>query len=221
MKALKRLENEQTARKPDSFKIDAEILKSGSSRRFSSIAVILAAIAVFACGGSAVYFFLKRDMVSVQPSRTSGTAIKTEHSDGSVTLSIPAAEQSSGNQVPVPETVQPMITVTVPDHKPAATTQQTRVAQPPQTAPPVVIPPESKPVFLPPVPAAVPVAKSVLKVEGIAVQDGGAESLAVVNGTTVSRGSVIEGARVEEIQKDWVRFNRNGESFYVVLDKLN
>jgi hypothetical protein len=32
---------------------------------------------------------------------------------------------------------------------------------------------------------------------------------------------VIEGARVEEIQKDRVRFSRGGERFEIILDKSN
>ena len=74
----------------------------------------------------------------------------------------------------------------------------------------------------PPVPA-VPVvtpAKPVLKVNGIAFQDG-ADSVAVINGITVSKGSVIEGVRVEEIQKDRVRFSRGEEKFDIILDKSN
>lgn len=72
---------------------------------------------------------------------------------------------------------------------------------------------------MPVAPAVTPV-KAVLKVHGIAFQDG-AESAAVVNGITVSNGSVIEGAKVEEIQKDRVRFSRGGEMFDIILDKSN
>jgi type II secretory pathway component PulC len=74
----------------------------------------------------------------------------------------------------------------------------------------------STPPFAPPVIPANPV----LKVHGIAFQDG-ADSVAVVNGITVSNGSVIEGARVEEIQKDRVRFSRGAEKFEIILDKSN
>jgi type II secretory pathway component PulC len=62
--------------------------------------------------------------------------------------------------------------------------------------------------------------KPVLKVHGIAFQDG-AESVAVINGIAVSKGSVIEGARVEEILKDRVRLSRGGETFEIILDKMN
>jgi general secretion pathway protein B len=60
-----------------------------------------------------------------------------------------------------------------------------------------------------------------LKVEGIAFQDGGTDSVAVVNGVAVSKGSVIEGARVEEILKDRVKFSRGSEKFEIILDKTN
>jgi type II secretory pathway component PulC len=66
-----------------------------------------------------------------------------------------------------------------------------------------------------PLPAPV---RPVLKVLGIAYQDG-AESAAVINGVTVTKGSVIEGVRVDEIQKDHVRFSSGGEKFEVFLDK--
>jgi type II secretory pathway component PulC len=80
-------------------------------------------------------------------------------------------------------------------------------------------PPEPKPVTSSAPPA---ITKPVsLKVEGIAFQDGGTDGVAVVNGVTVSKGSVIEGARIEEIQKDRVKFSRGGEKFEIILDKTN
>jgi type II secretory pathway component PulC len=83
------------------------------------------------------------------------------------------------------------------------------------------VPVEPESVSLPaPVAPLVPPARPVLKVDGIAFQDG-ADSVAVINGVTVSNGSVIEGARVEEIQKDRVRFSRDGETFDIILDKSN
>lgn len=49
-----------------------------------------------------------------------------------------------------------------------------------------------------------------LKVNGIALQDNPAESVAVVNGLLVRRGMVIQGMRVEEILGDRVRFSGSG-----------
>jgi general secretion pathway protein B len=82
--------------------------------------------------------------------------------------------------------------------------------------------PESKPV--PPVvasPAIVTSGPPLLKVQGIAFQDGSATGVAVVNGIAVSKGSVIEGVRVEEIQNDRVMFSRDGKKFEIILDKSN
>jgi general secretion pathway protein B len=45
--------------------------------------------------------------------------------------------------------------------------------------------------------------------------------VAVVNGIPVSNGSVVEGARVEDIQRDRVRFSYGGERFEVTLGKTN
>jgi len=77
---------------------------------------------------------------------------------------------------------------------------------PPSAAPPAVVITPGPPV---------------LKVLGIAFQDGSTNSVAVVNGVAVTKGSVIEGVRVEEIQKDRVKFSRGGETFEIILDKSN
>lgn len=80
---------------------------------------------------------------------------------------------------------------------------------------------ESKPAVSAVPLSAAPPKIAVLKVDGIAFQDGTAEGVAVVNGVAVSKGSEIEGARVEEIQKDCVRFSRGAEKFEIILDKSN
>jgi general secretion pathway protein B len=58
-----------------------------------------------------------------------------------------------------------------------------------------------------------------LNVTGIGWQKGNADRLAVVNGRAVSEGAVIEGARVEEIFPDRVRFSFGGKAFDVPLGK--
>jgi general secretion pathway protein B len=61
----------------------------------------------------------------------------------------------------------------------------------------------------------------VIKVNGIAFQDGSSDSVAVVNGIPVSNGSIIEGAMVEDIQRDRIRFSYGSEKFEVPLGKTN
>jgi general secretion pathway protein B len=53
-----------------------------------------------------------------------------------------------------------------------------------------------------------------LTVDGIALSDG-EKRKAIVNGMSVSVGSVIEGARVEDIQENRVRFSHGGKTFEI------
>lgn len=61
--------------------------------------------------------------------------------------------------------------------------------------------------------------RPVLRVMGIAYNDSGTNSVAIVNGTPVSVGSQVEGAKVEEILKDKVRFSYGQERFDVMLSR--
>lgn len=221
LKALKKLEQEKAARKPDSFRIDAEILRGGAQRSFFSTGASLAAIALFLCGVGATYLFMKHDQAfaPVQQSQASKNGVKGESSAAATPFpvsAIPAAEpqpRPPAKEISAPEKSEPA-------PRPMEKQQHTQRVKSAVIAPQAV-PPEPKPAS-PSVPVAplVTPAKPVLKVNGIAFQDG-ADSVAVINGVTVSKGSVIEGARVEEIQKDRVRFSRGGEMFDSILDKSN
>jgi general secretion pathway protein B len=221
LKALKKLEQEKAARKPDSFRIDAEILRGGAQRSLFSKGASLAAIALFLCGVGATYLFMKHDQGSapVQQSQASKSGVKVE-SSATATLSpvstIPAAEPQSrtpAKGISAPDKSGPSQR-SVLQHQPAQSVKSLEIV--PQAVP---TEPESVSSSVP-VARPVPPAKPVLKVDGIAFQDG-ADSVAVINGVAVSSGSVIEGARVEEIQKDRVRFSRGGERFEIILDKSN
>jgi general secretion pathway protein B len=221
LKALKKLEQEKAARKPDSFRIDAEILRGGPQRRFFSTGASLTAIALFLFGVVGTYLFMKHDQRStpVQHSEDSKSGVKGESSTGASLIpgsTLPAVElqprpPAKGSSVPEKSGSSPR------SMKKQQFTQKVKSAENiPQAVPPepqTVSPSE-------PVAPIVPLAKPVLKVSGIAFQDG-ADSMAVINGVTASNGSVIEGARVEEIQKDRVRFSRGAEKFDIILDKSN
>jgi general secretion pathway protein B len=228
LKALKKVEQEKAARKPDSFRIDAEILRGGAQRSFFSTGACLAAIALFVCGVGATYLYMKHDQTSasVKPVQTS---IKV--GQPAAVVPPPESAKSASNSIPHLTTEVKSGFVKLESSKPSSR----NVAIPLQLQPVKqqtgdnlrTVRPESKP--LPqesrPVPPAAPPAATppppVLKVLGIAFQDGSANGVAVVNGVAVSKGSVIEGARVEEIQKDRVRFSRSGETFDIFLDKSN
>jgi general secretion pathway protein B len=229
LKALKRLEHENTARKPDTFRINAEILKGTAARRTSSVGVLLAAGAVFACGSFATYLYLKRSLppvpvIAISPApktetRPEAPGVTVTPSDPSVI--IPADQNHNMAQ---PKVVAPVLVKSVPAllSQPVVQRHQTPPEKPVETilhsAKPSV---DSKPVSSPVNPVTPPVKPAALKLDGIAFQDGGVDSLAVINGTSVSKGSMIEGAKVEEVLKDRVRFSRGVDTFEIILDKSN
>jgi general secretion pathway protein B len=215
LKALQKLEQEKAARKPDSFRIDAEILRGGGQqRRFFSTGASLAAIALFLCGVGATYLFMKHEQTPapVQQSQSGRKVYPTVSATPFPVTTIPVAEPHSG---------PPAKGISAPQKKSRSVEQQpTRSVKSAEIVPQVVpVEPKSVSPSEPPAPLVPPI-RPVLKVNGIAFQDG-ADSVAVINGVTVSNGSVIEGARVEEIQKDRVRFSRGGERFDIILDKSN
>jgi general secretion pathway protein B len=64
-------------------------------------------------------------------------------------------------------------------------------------------------------------AMPVLTLTGIAWQKDSADRVAVVNGISVTEGVVVEGARVEEIFQDRVRFSFEKQTFDVTLGRTN
>jgi hypothetical protein len=221
LKALKKLEHEKAVKKPGAFRIEADILRGESTRRTFSTGVLLAAIAIFACGVGATYFYMKHDRspVIVQ------TAETKQHAETSPGTILPPASSSTAPEqaTRVAAKPSPQSTVISTEIKKLGISRVTPPLPSPrqikpveattQVAPPVPVPPSG-----PAVPVSAPV-KPVLKLDGIAFQDGASTSVAVINGITVSKGSVIEGAGVEEILKDRVRLSRDGEKFEIILDK--
>jgi general secretion pathway protein B len=60
-----------------------------------------------------------------------------------------------------------------------------------------------------------------LHLTGIAWQKDSSDRVAVVNGISVTEGVMVEGARVEEIFQDRVRFSFEKQTFDVVLGRAN
>ena len=219
LKALKKLEHEKSVRKPYSYRIDTEILQGeSSSRRSFPTSASLFAVVLFMCGVGATYVYMKhaKTPATVRPSQESITEVKNEPSKGIPLLSVSnkaAAEPKPRSSVKVISDLE----------KSKPSSRSVDKNQSPGVKPAEMVPqaltPEPKPIS-PLLPVTPVVAKPVLKVNGIAFQDG-ADSVAVINGITVSKGSVIEGARVEEIQKDQVKLSRDGEKFYIILEKSN
>lgn len=230
LKALKKLEHEKVVRKPDSFRIDSEILRARSPRRFiSPSGASLAAIALFLCGSGITYLSMRRHDVPVafQPAQSPRMEVKAAPT--TVVIRPPKTENSSTNRIPQQHAIMPhknsrQERIGVP------TTYLSETIAPRQSLPekaPVSVPPVSvsnivRPELTSPSPltgAVTTAAPALIKVDGIAFQGGSANSAAVVNGTVVSKNSMIGGVKVEEIQKDRVRFSRGADKFEILLDK--
>lgn len=228
LKALKKLEDDKAARRPDALKIDSEILRSSDTpSRLSPVSAIVLAMLLLAGGSSATYFFMQRDKapapVAVQtpaasvqnkPVVPAPPVIKTERLPAEVPV-VPSASLKKA------EVSRPKADNTPPPIKTAT------VAAPP--APKQIKPaPPAKPVQQ--ARAAVPTGASpassakgapALRVNGIAFNDGGGDSVAMINGVPLSSGAAIEGVKVEEIYNNRVRFSYNGEKFEIPLGQSN
>jgi type II secretory pathway component PulC len=76
-------------------------------------------------------------------------------------------------------------------------------------------------ILTPIVPAPDKTTPPLLRVNGIAYQNNSAESMAIINGNPLSKGSTIEGTTIEEIHKDKVVFQHNGRKFEIHLGQTN
>lgn len=222
LKALKKLEDERGASRPDTLKIDSDILRSENSQRYSTTGVVLTALLLFACGSLATYMFMKQDTLPImqnnivsemiqspsQSQTSAATDVKTEKLPENVEI-VPARRSDSVKATNSKPQMKAVATLPVQsrnhqlnsnikhsDHK--------KILNETTIQPPIA----SKTV-------------PVLRVNGIAFQEGVSDSVAVVNGIPVSAGSVIEGVKVEVIQKNRVRFNYDGETFEIQLGKSN
>ncbi|GFE61189.1 general secretion pathway protein GspB [Geobacter sp. AOG2] len=208
LKALKKLEAEKTAHTPDALRIDTEILRGSGPSRFPYRNVALLAVLFFVCGSAFTYLYVKR---GAHPSGN-----RTGAPPPQAMQNPPAPGERSRIQIPAEDGNAPSMQVE-PLRRPAPHVKPRRHARP---ATPAVAPP--KPAAVPtPVQAAPAKHIPTLRVDGIAYHIGSADSLAVVNGTTVYAGAVVDGVKVENIGKDRIRFNYEGERFEIPLGKSN
>jgi len=226
LKALKKLEDEKTTRGPETLKIDSDILRVEGSQRYSTASVFVTALFLFAGGSFATYMYMKKD--ATPASSTNAKAIET-------TRVIKPFSQKSTPEIPEIKTEKMPVEVVITPAKHSGSTKHLPTKQQKKISgtltatgtahqQSVSTKHEEQNVNLnQPVPAAQVIVKTtpLLRVNGIAYQDGTSDHVAIVNGIPVSGGSVIEGARVEVIQKNRVRFSYNGELFDVSLGKSN
>ena len=112
--------------------------------------------------------------------------------------------------VPLPALKTRAVTAAVP--QPASAHPSSMQAAPAQTAPVQVAPVHQAAPVLAPAPTG-----PELKVSGIAWQNKGESSFAVVNGHAVLQGGTVDGFRVLEIRQDTVKFSGPNGNFEVPL----
>ena len=212
LKALKKLEHEKSASKHGKAEIDMAILQGEQPPRRSSAKTVLLMSILFACGGAATYFLLSKgpdkspqgQVAALQPSPATQplTAQKQVALTNNSTAATPktAAVGQSKPAVPAAKNIQKKIAKIQPG--PSAR-QLSEAKQKPASE-------EAAPQH----PAVRNNQGSGLTVNGIALSDG-EKRKAIVNGATVSKGSYIGGARVEETLENRVRFSKGGRKFDV------
>lgn len=214
LRALKKLEHEKASRKPDPADMDLEFLSSSSpAPRRSLLKGALMVGLLLACGSVATYLFMTRAEKKpipiprpAAPRARQTVVFKTATSALSSTMSL--ANRSSA--------ASPRATSASPAQarqKPAPASHATQPAEPlpkqvsikKQRAPQAEKAPK---------PPTQNTSSTSLTVNGIALSDG-EKRKAIVNGMSVSVGSVIEGARIEDIRENRVRFSRGNRKFEI------
>jgi hypothetical protein len=217
LKALKKLENDNATCKPGQIRIDSKILQERSVPGLSRFTVCLLVIVFVAVGSGTTYVFMKKQEGSAAiQTRSNAPPRPAALTQAPVGTDIQQRKQKQRPTLPkiITRPEEPISSHRIP------ATSLTTVTQPEKQVAPL------QPIEMPQQPNVqnTPVAvivRPVLTVNGIAFQEGSGDNLAVINGTTVTKGSVIEGVKVEEIQNDRVRFSQKGERFEIILNKSN
>lgn len=219
LKALKKLEDDKAAHRTGNLKLDAEILRSENGSSFFSTGVIAVSLLMMAGGSGATYFYLKREKAPVissqqRPPVSVVPEIKTEPLPEAVVV-VPAEDLKKPANSGAPRLLlQP---------PPRSNTEKT-ISTPTPVRPAVAS--KAAALVKAPKPPLIPASKTTknvptLRVNGIAFQNSAADSMAIVNGTPVANGSVVEDITVVKILKDRVLFQRDEEKFEIQLGQTN
>ena len=210
LEALKKLEDEKAARLSGAGNMTGKVVKSQRRTRQRplwwlpagmAVASVIAAIATYAVMGGF--------STGGVPARSPVVAPALQPQS----VPTPAAHPSP------PVVPSPAVRGRVPSPRQSSPAARQALRENAATQPRPFPSHEEKPVA-PPQPASVAEPPS-LKISGIGWQKDGADRLAIVNGRAVSEGSVIEGARVEEIYPDRVRFSIAGRTFEIPIGKTS
>lgn len=221
LKALKKLEDDKASRRPEELNIDSEILRSDNSPRYSSSGLLLASLLLLAGGSCATYMYMKQDKAPGH-AKTESTVMTSQNKSLALSASDIKTEQLPAALVVVPANQQKTARKETPGlHQPTEPTKTVFAVAALKSAKSDLTSNAAAPKsHLPPLSASVKEVP-VLRVNGIAFQDGGADSVAMINGSPATSGSVIDGVKIEVIYKNRVRFSYNGDNFEIQLGQSN
>ena len=231
LKALKKLEEEKSARRSDPVDIAGGIVRSGGlDRRPPRWRAAAAMVGVAAGAVLATYALMgghggRREEPPAAPAVArppQEPVIPSSPPRGAAPAPQPAPQPQSPSRQPVAHPLPPGRSAAGMDERrppPSPLPPGTPAAPAAEEVlrPPLQEPPPKSAAAVPPVSSPVAPARPSFSVTGIAWQKDGASRMAVVNGTAVSRGGRVGGARVEEIYPDRVRLSLDGDTFEVTL----
>lgn len=215
LKALKKLEDDKATRHPGELRIDAEILRTDSHSRFSSSGLLVISLFLVALGSGATYMYMKGNIIPEQASQNLRTLPLPLQNTSPVSRPSEIIPEQLPPEIVIAPAQQHLIPRGEHQKKNSSQRAETSVVVPKRAAVPLTATP-------PPLPAASSVKQvPALRVNGIAFQEGSSGSVAMINGEPLSNGSVVGGAKVEEIFKNKVKFSFNGDTFEILLGQSN
>jgi len=219
LKALKRLEEDKAERSDAPVDIGRDILRQPRRQRRSTnlSALPLAVAGSLVVAGVLFVLIVWKSSTAPDFATKAEPVVSMPPSVPLQSVAVPAERPAVHREPEVVEVRLAAPPVAIANEPAVAPTARSAIRPAETTA--VVKAPESKP---PAEPAAAAVvqqqaARPHLTVSGIVFQSDRQARLAVVNDLPVMEGTVIEGARVEEILADRVRFAWEGGSFEVEL----
>lgn len=228
LKALQKLEQERAAHRNGPPDIAEEILKQGKTAKSAPRWLLPAGMAVVAAVAVLATYTLMGGFsarkASTNLTSTSDAAQRTTPATpppaGPVPSSGTGGTAAAAPSLPPVEVIRDLpVAQEIVTRKASLTPKPARRQAAPAPAGPRQ-PVAAAPVKAdasPPSPAKPP--RPSLTVGGIAWQQSNSLRLAVVNGMSVTEGSTVEGARVEQIYPDRIRFSFRNEHFELPLEK--
>jgi general secretion pathway protein B len=221
LEALKKLEEEKAARRGGTGNIAGKVTASSRRPRQKAAWLVPVGMAAVAVVAILVTYTLMGGF-SPRPAETAAGR-RTDQASRTPAISAPPITTPDGSKDQEPPSEPPQVP------------QQPRSAAPPAAdAGPVTTLPHPTPKHTsPPAPSRQEIREETapslqppaaeqhpaISVTGIAWQQNSASRMAVINGSSVTEGAIVEGARVTEILSDRVRLSFKGNAFEIQLEK--